>query len=433
MTAETDSARGRESGCIQAKIEALENRVALQHDRIVELEAQRQGTLTSPGLTNSQASRRDLLRRAGQVGVAAAGAMGGLVLLGQPVSATQGSAVLAGAVNSETTTTVIQGNGGASATQMFKATTAGTISAATALVGTAAYYSDLGLFAENQFAGTAANFVSTGGYGLWSTGTGANGIGVVAEGANGRSHMNLPPAAAAGSPTTNAHSVGDLWLDAQGVLWACYSAGTPGLFAPLQIGGANVSHFVRVSHGQYVLANSDGAAWQDMDATKLSLALNPAFNAQAVISINADLWTKDAGLNQDLGVYIEGGAYGGAGAGKVVSWKESGGFAGTFSPNAAFVETTQPLVAGSAYTIKVRWKTNKPSGGGTIMAGAGPLPTSSSGGGIAGEFSPTRLAVTLILDQPAPALLGAPALAPRAGGPVPSAMRQPYRAGSLKR
>jgi hypothetical protein len=57
-----------------------------------------------------------------------------------------------------------------------------------------------------------------------------------------------------------------------------------------------------------------------------------------------------------------------------VAWKESGGWAGTYSPNAAFVTTDLHLQAGNTYTVWVVWKANKP-GGSTIYAGAGPIGT----------------------------------------------------------
>ena len=43
------------------------------------------------------------------------------------------------------------------------------------------------------------------------------------------------------------------------------------------------------------------------------------------------------------------------------------------------------LQAGTPYTIWLAWKTNKPAGGATIYAAAGPLPN--------GTYSPTRLTV----------------------------------------
>jgi Pentapeptide repeats (8 copies) len=67
------------------------------------------------------------------------------------------------------------------------------------------------------------------------------------------------------------------------------------------------------------------------------------------------------------------------------AWRESGGFAGTFSPNAALVHTVIPVNAGILYTITLQWKANK-SDPGTIWAGAGP---------INGAFSPTRLTAQL--------------------------------------
>src|SRR6202040_74443 len=60
--------------------------------------------------------------------------------------------------------------------------------------------------------------------------------------------------------------------------------------------------------------------------------------------------------------------------------------AGTFSPNAAFVQTVLPMTASTTYVIKLRWKTNKPAAGATIHAGAGP----------SAPFSPTSLTVQLV-------------------------------------
>jgi hypothetical protein len=134
-----------------------------------------------------------------------------------------------------------------------------------------------------------------------------------------------------------------------------------------------------VSTSQYSLASSDGAGWLAIDSTKLQLSVSPASAASYEISANADLWTANAGFNQDLGVFISGGIYG---TGTLIAWKESGGFAGTFSPNAAFVATVAHLQSGVSYTVWLAWKTNKQGAGSTIFVGAGP---------IAAAFSPTRL------------------------------------------
>jgi hypothetical protein len=139
------------------------------------------------------------------------------------------------------------------------------------------------------------------------------------------------------------------------------------------------------SSSQYSLAGSDGSTWQAIDATNLSVSFTPPADSFAVLSGNADLWTANAGYNQDIGVAVNGDVYPSA-PGQPEAWKESGGFAGTFSPNAAYVQTVIPVVATKTYTVKLVWKANKPDPG-TLFAGAGP---------IAGAFSPTRLMVQLI-------------------------------------
>jgi hypothetical protein len=132
---------------------------------------------------------------------------------------------------------------------------------------------------------------------------------------------------------------------------------------------------------QYYKVGSTGADWTPIDSTNLKLTVIPAANSLYVLSANADLWTATAGVNQDMGIFISGGAYG---SGVLVAWKESGGFAGTFSPNAAFVQTVLPLAMGVTYTITLEWKANK-STGGVIYAAAGST----------GNYSPTRLTAQL--------------------------------------
>jgi hypothetical protein len=140
-----------------------------------------------------------------------------------------------------------------------------------------------------------------------------------------------------------------------------------------------------VSTQQYSAVNSDGRSQQPMDLSKLKLTLAPGVNTNYAISANADLWTSIAGYNQDLGLMVSGGAYG---TGTLVAWKESGGFAGTFSPNAAFVTTDLHLQAGQSYVVWVVWKSNRPpSSGSDIFAGAGPINSA---------YSPTWLTAQLL-------------------------------------
>ena len=90
--------------------------------------------------------------------------------------------------------------------------------------------------------------------------------------------------------------------------------------------------------------------------------------------------TGSAGYNQDLGVDVSGGTALGP---DQEGWKESGGFAGTFSPNAAFVTTDLHLQAGKTYTVWLVWKANRHApASSAIWAGAGPIGSS---------FSPTTL------------------------------------------
>jgi len=153
--------------------------------------------------------------------------------------------------------------------------------------------------------------------------------------------------------------------------------------------------FSAVSTSQYRLSNSDGASWTDLDSTYLSLGVTPAVDALAIASGNADLWTANAGVNQDLGIAVSGGGYPSNG-GQPEAWKESGGFAGTFSPNAAFVQSVVPLKAGTAYSFRLQWKANHPTRGGTIFAGAGLAPI----------FSPIRLTVQLVPQSSPPSVMG---------------------------
>ena len=129
---------------------------------------------------------------------------------------------------------------------------------------------------------------------------------------------------------------------------------------------------------------SSGADWTPIDAANLALTVHPALDSVYVLSANVDLWTATAGVNQDVAIFVSGGAYG-SGSGTLVAWKESGGFAGTFSPNAAFVQTVLPLAMNVNYTITLEWKANKPTSG-TIYAAAGG----------AGNYSPTRLTAQLL-------------------------------------
>jgi hypothetical protein len=133
---------------------------------------------------------------------------------------------------------------------------------------------------------------------------------------------------------------------------------------------------------QASLTGSDGATWQPIDPA-LTITIKLSDNEAALLSGNADLWTATPGVNQDLGITVSVGG----GPDTLLFWKESGGFAGTFSPNAAFVHGNYQLQAGFTYVFKLVWKANSSAPGASIFAGAGP---------IGPDYSPTRLTVQLV-------------------------------------
>jgi hypothetical protein len=139
---------------------------------------------------------------------------------------------------------------------------------------------------------------------------------------------------------------------------------------------------------QYVLTGSDGNTWVEMDATNLRLGSTRCADSTAVITANTDLFTSKAGVNQDIGIFVD---RDGVAAPVPLAWKESGGSNGTFSPNAAYVQASYPIAAGHSYVVRLKWKTNAATSG-SIYAGAGPLPT--------GENSPTRLTVQYYATAP---------------------------------
>ena len=161
-------------------------------------------------------------------------------------------------------------------------------------------------------------------------------------------------------------------------------AGTAGPYSPTSLSArlsptANLSTSVITT--QPGLAGSDGATWTTL-GTGAPITLAPSANSTAILGGNADLWTSSAGYNQDLGIFVSVNS----GADTLVAWKESGGYAGTFSPNAAFVHSVYSMTAGANYVFKLKWKTNR-SDPGAIYAGAGP---------IGGQYSQTRLTAEVL-------------------------------------
>ncbi|MEA2646688.1 MAG: hypothetical protein QOE92_1771 [Chloroflexota bacterium] len=196
----------------------------------------------------------------------------------------------------------------------------------------------------------------------------------------GSGRLAQSPLGTSGAPT-NAGKNYEQVRDANGTLFLHFGGG---VWAGAMVAGDGVGIFEDKVTTQPSLSNSDGVTWQAMGVL---VDITPEFKCNLLCTANADLWTNTAGYNQDLAIFISGGVFG-TPPGTLVSWKESGGFAGTFSPNAAAVQgIIRNLQPATAYRVQLRWKTNKPAGGVTIFAGAGP---------ISGQFSPTRLVVQLL-------------------------------------
>ncbi len=136
---------------------------------------------------------------------------------------------------------------------------------------------------------------------------------------------------------------------------------------------------------QYQLPGNDGVTWRTIDPALLTVTFTPSVSSLVILTGNADLWTSTSGVNQDIGIGVDGGAYPRV-AGQPEAWKESGGSAGTFSPNAATVEAVLQVAAGIQYTAELEWKANHLASG-TIWAGAGT---------VGGRYSPTCLSFRLV-------------------------------------
>ncbi len=139
--------------------------------------------------------------------------------------------------------------------------------------------------------------------------------------------------------------------------------------------GSSVTSSVTTS--QYSLKSSDGSTWMAIDSATLTLPQNG--NCDVAFSVSTDLWTTAAGYNQDVAIDItpiDGVAY----PAGIVAWGESGGGAAG-SPDALYLESVIGLPAGHSYTVTVLWKSNRPAGTASIVAGAG----------AGAPFSPTSL------------------------------------------
>ena len=218
----------------------------------------------------------------------------------------------------------------------------------------------------------------------------ANRIGVASGGAGITLSQSTLPGESGGpdvSATVPTSATNDWWGQASGprqsqtsgpVTTSPFLTSAPACAPPIKPGGRALAS--TSSAQQYTMSGSDGQTWTAVDPANLTVSFTPSADGTAVIVANADLWTDTAGYNQDIGIEVSTGGFS-----NVLAWHESGGFGGTFSPNAAAVQSQLYVRANTTYTATLVWKANKPMpSSARIHIGAGPL---------GGAFSPTTLDV----------------------------------------
>jgi hypothetical protein len=386
---------------------------------------------------NERHSRRDLLRMAGMAAAGAAGAVGVTALQTLPAAAATSGNFTLGVANNADAPTILNP----------------TVAAPTAANAPGLLDVDGSITSgatPNLPVNATANFfrsvrgiapltpaLGPSGVGVW--GTSDAGAGVVGSSSTGvdfwafNSGRVMQSAQPAGSPTyqggvydttltTPAWTDFEVVRDQNGIVWvflpnslngASIAPGTAlGTWVPLQPGGIGVNSagptnskgalFSAVTTKLLMLQSSDGNTFQDMmpdgspgigltGGPDLVMDITPAFNCLALITGSADLYTDTSGVNQDIGIYVSPSSA----SQNIVAWKESGGSAGVNSPNAAFVQAVLPMTRGTAYNVRMKWKTNNAQPAGAhIRAGAGPFPRNA---GLA-SVSPTRLTALLFIN-----------------------------------
>ena len=214
-------------------------------------------------------TRRGLIAGVAAAGVGAAiGAAGGVGPAGALTGGAQGGDLVLGEANTAAATTEITTTGGAGLLGITGASSGlvpsvtlalagligdtdtgygviGASSASSGVWGVSDYTQGvLGDTSANGEAGVRGFDNSTaGGYGV--IGISHVGIGVEANG--GLAPLRLVPGSSAGAPASGTHSIGEIYLDENGVLYQCTATGSPGTWIPvvttgaLELGEANTS------------------------------------------------------------------------------------------------------------------------------------------------------------------------------------------------
>jgi hypothetical protein len=193
----------------------LKAQVAAQTAEMAQLRARLDGSAAPTsvervsGDSGGPTSRRHLLKL---VGAAAVGAAGASLLSAAPAGATTGTMMFGVANDAGSDSTELD------STNSFETLIVGNTAAGSAAVfGINSGTNSVGVFGFGN--GTGSTGVS---------GEAPSGYGVAAAGL--LAPLLLLPAAAPGPPTTNAHQLGEVFVDSNGALFQCVAPGTPGIW-----------------------------------------------------------------------------------------------------------------------------------------------------------------------------------------------------------
>lgn len=216
---------------LEAQLQALRSKLEVQ-EQIVKVQAQKLNELEAA--EERRTGRRGLFKLAG---AAALGAAGSAVVAAGPAGAAPGDNFLLAGDN----------DGGSDETWMTSSSGVSTLEIDNTAGGYALTLSDAEVGTSSPLYVNIAN-PSNSSYGIVMTGYGSGisvgtvgAVGIEAQGFNygaslfgGHAPLFLAPAGSPGSPTGGNHSLGEIYVDSNGVVYRCTLAGTPGSWVPLQ-------------------------------------------------------------------------------------------------------------------------------------------------------------------------------------------------------
>ncbi len=279
-----------EGSTVTKLLEAIErqsNAIEALERRLEELESGNRGGTSAlsrvvadqvdPGDDSRSISRRSILRL---VGATAVGALATVVADSTPAAAANGSSVIIGdAANSGTAMTVLTNSGGINNTAVggFKA------------IGASGSNGVIGQSSGSTSAGVAG--LSDTGYGIYGESTSGYGL---FSGGNGR--IGLSAHTASGAPTAGTYAAGDIIRDGSGNLFACVTAGTPGIWRKLA-GPSTAGQFHPISPSRIALSQISTGAIQTISTSSFAGA------GATAIALSISIINTEGGSGSYLSLY----------------------------------------------------------------------------------------------------------------------------------